>query len=91
MNTQILTRDRTDWGHPFEDEMAAASRLIYAPLPVDRHQPGNGSFLEGKSIKELAQSQGVGPAKDISVFAGGIPDDEDVDEMLEEIYRLREP
>jgi hypothetical protein len=91
MNTEIVARDGTGWVRPFDDVMAAASQLIYAPLPVDRHQPGNRSFFEGKSIKELAQSQGVGPAKDISVFAGGIPDDEDVDEMLEEIYRLREP
>ena len=50
---------------------------------------GDQSFFEGKSIQELAQSQGVGPVKDISVFAGGIPDDEDVDEMLDEIYRAR--
>ena len=26
------------------------------------------------------REQGVGPIKDIRVFAGGIPDDEDVDE-----------
>ncbi|MGD0124622.1 MAG: hypothetical protein ABSF46_04630 [Terriglobia bacterium] len=35
--------------------------------------------------------QGVGPVKDISVFAGGFPENEDIDELLEEIYRLREP
>jgi hypothetical protein len=70
--------------------MAQASRLDDASLPVDRLLLGDRSFFEGKSIQELAQSQGVGPVKDISVFAGGIPDDEDVDEMLEEIYRLRE-
>jgi len=52
---------------------------------------GDRSFFEGKSIQELAQSQGVGPVKDIAVFAGGIPDDEDedIDEMLDEIYRAR--
>jgi hypothetical protein len=42
------------------------------------------SFFEQKTLQELAQAQGVGPVKDIAVFAGGIPDDEDVDEMLEE-------
>jgi hypothetical protein len=52
---------------------------------------GDPSFLEGKSIQELAQSQDVGPVKDIRVFAGGFPEDEDIDEMLEEIYRWREP
>jgi hypothetical protein len=52
---------------------------------------GDRSFFEAKTLQELAQAQGVGPVEDISVFAGGISDDEDVDEMLEEIYRLREP
>jgi hypothetical protein len=72
------------------DEVEAAARLD-APLPVARPLLGNRDFFAGKSLSELAQSQGVGPVEDISVFAGGIPDDEDVDEMLEEIYRLREP
>jgi hypothetical protein len=48
-------------------------------------------FFAGKSLAELAREQGVGPVRDISVFAGGFPEDEDIDEMLEEIYRLREP
>ncbi len=52
---------------------------------------GNRSFFEPKTLKELAREQGVRPVKDISVFAGGLPEDEDIDEMLEEIYRLREP
>ena len=49
------------------------------------------SFFEAKTLQELAQVQGVGPVKDISVFARGFPEDEDIDEILEEIYRLREP
>jgi len=52
---------------------------------------GGRSFFEAKTLQELAQAQGVGPVKDISVFAGGFPEDEDIDELLEEIYRLREP
>jgi hypothetical protein len=52
---------------------------------------GDHQFFAGKSLAELAREQGVGPVKDISVFAGGIPDDEDVDEMIAEIYRLRAP
>jgi len=47
------------------------------------------SFFEVKTLQELAREQGVGPVKDISVFAGGFPEDEDLDELLEEIYRLR--
>jgi hypothetical protein len=49
------------------------------------------SFFEGKTLQELAQAQGAGPVKDISVFAGGFPEGEDLDGLLEEIYRLREP
>jgi hypothetical protein len=49
------------------------------------------SFFEPKSLDELARSQGAGPVKDIRVFAGVIRDDEDVDQMLEEINRFREP
>ena len=51
----------------------------------------NHDFFVGKSILELAQSQGVPPVKDIGVFAGGIPEEENLDEMLDEIYREREP
>jgi len=38
-------------------------------------------FFEPKTLQELAQEQGVGPVKDISVFAGGFPEDEDLDEL----------
>jgi hypothetical protein len=48
-------------------------------------------FFAGKSLSELPREQGAGPTKDIGVFAGGLPEEEDIDEMLEEIYRLREP
>jgi hypothetical protein len=48
-------------------------------------------FFAGKSPCELAREQGVGPIEDVGVLAGGIPDDENVDEMLGEICRLREP
>lgn len=60
-------------------------------LATDKRLLGDIDFFRGKSIAELAREQGVGPIKDIGVFAGGIPEDEDVDEMLTEIYRLREP
>ena len=56
-----------------------------------RARLADSDFFTGKSIGELAHVQGVGPIKDVSGFAGVIPDDEDVDAMLAEIYRLREP
>ncbi len=89
MNAEILTVGDTPWVKPVDEALTAAP--LDAPLPGDKHPLGDRSFFEGKSLQELAQSQGVGPVKDISVFAGGIPEDEDVDEMLAEIYRLREP
>jgi hypothetical protein len=91
MNTEILTRDTAAWPRPFEDAMAAAFRELDAQSRVEEHLVAKRDFFEPKSIQELAQSQGVGPVKDISVFAGAIPEDEDIDEMLEEIYRSREP
>jgi len=52
---------------------------------------GDRSFFQPKTLQELAKDQGVDPVKDISVFAGGFPEEEDIDEMSEELYRLREP
>jgi hypothetical protein len=72
------------------DEAEKAARLD-APLPVNRPLLRDRTFFERKSLSELAREQGVGPVEDVSVLAGGFPDDEDIDEMLEEIYRLREP
>lgn len=46
-------------------------------------------FWSNRSIAELAQAQKVVPLKDPSVLAGGIPDDEDVDAFLNEIYTAR--
>jgi hypothetical protein len=91
MNAEILTVYDTPWVTSPDEVSGKGMPLLSAPVPADRHLAGDRSFFEGKSIKELAQSQGVGPVNDVSVFAGGIPDDEDVDEMLEEIYRLRKP
>jgi hypothetical protein len=68
-----------------------AAEPTQAGAPPDINRLADSDFFKGKSIGELAREQGVGPIKDIRVFAGVIPDDDDVDEMLAEIYRLREP
>jgi hypothetical protein len=57
-------------------------------LGVNRLLAGNRDFFVGKSLAELAVEQGVGPVKDISVFAGGIPDNEDVDELLAQLEEM---
>jgi hypothetical protein len=88
VNTEMMVETR--WAKPLE-EVLAAVRPMGARLPADEHPLGDSDFFKGKSLAELAREQGVGPVRDMGVFAGVIPDDEDVDEMLAEIYRLREP
>ena len=86
MSTQFVTLDSAQYVN-FAGP-AGAPR----PQPsTDNRQLGDSEFFNGKSIAELAREQRVGPVRDIRDFAGVIPDDEDVDEMLAEIYRLREP
>ncbi len=46
-------------------------------------------FLRGRTFEELGREQGVAPIQDLSVFAGGWPDDEDLDEALADIYSQR--
>jgi len=67
--------------------VAAEKSLPFNPLPpLDL---GEASFLANRSIKDLAQLQRVKPLKDMAVLAGGIPDDDDVGNMIEEIYAAR--
>ena len=58
-----------------------------APLP-SLHL-GEGNFFANPSVEELATMQKVNVLKDISVLAGGIPDDENIDEFIGEIYAAR--
>jgi plasmid stability protein len=51
--------------------------------------PSAGSFFAGSSLAELAAAQNVKPLKDISVLAGGFPEDVDIDKFLEDIYSSR--
>jgi hypothetical protein len=88
VSTQFVTLDNVPWISPPE---AAAAEPNHAREAREPKLIADNDFFKGKSIGELAREQGVGPIKDIRVFAGVIPDDEDVDEMLAEIYRLREP
>jgi hypothetical protein len=65
----------TPWvQRPDEVEATAESDT---PLPVARPPLGNRDFFVGKSLK------------DIGVFAGGFPEDEDLDELLAELDQLR--
>lgn len=86
MSTQFMTIDGASFisfpgpgaAEPTRDGKAPATNLL-----------ADSEFFRGKSINELACEQGVGPIKDIRVFAGGIPDDEDVDELLAQLEAMR--
>jgi hypothetical protein len=50
---------------------------------------GADNFLAQRSINELAKMQKVRVIRDLSSLAGGIPEDQDIDELLGEIYGTR--
>jgi hypothetical protein len=58
--------------------------------PLDPLATDSGSFFRGWSLDQLARLQGVDPVRDPAGLAGGWPDDDDVDEMLADIYGQRE-
>ncbi len=86
MNAEILTVGDTPWVKRLDEALTT--------VPLDARLRGehlfeNRDFFAGKSLAELAREQGVGPIKDIGVFAGGFPEDENLDELLAELDRLR--
>jgi hypothetical protein len=85
-----MVETETRWARPPEEVIPSVPPPSVVPSP-DRHLRGDNDFFRGRSLADLAREQGVGPVRDFNVFAGVIPDDEDIDEMLAEIYRLREP
>jgi len=56
--------------------------------PIDPLSVTAADFFTGKSIQELAKAQGIEPLRKLSVLKGG-PDDEPLDEFLDETYRDR--
>jgi hypothetical protein len=49
---------------------------------------GEGNFFAAKTIGQLIAEQGIQPITNLEVLAGAIPDD-DVDEMVADIYHDR--
>jgi hypothetical protein len=56
---------------------------------VEQLLVGAKDFHSGRTLQQLADAQGVQPLVNPKVLSGGFPDDEDVDEFLEEIYSSR--
>ena len=86
MSTQYITIDSAPFISSPGSETAG---IMQADSSADRHRLEDSDFFRGKSIAELAREQGVGPVMDIRVFAGGIPDNEDVDKLLAQLEELR--
>src|SRR5271157_615988 len=86
MSTQFITMDSA---HYISFAVPEAAGSTCGGVPPEKSPLGDSDFFKGKSISELAREQDVGPVKDIRVFAGVIPDDEDVDEMLAQLDAMR--
>jgi|SRR5437588_1211318 len=73
--------------NPYTDKVAVLhiSEITPASLQVLADQ----SFFGNPSLAELVAASNAQPLHDPSVLAGGIPDEEDVDLMLKEIYEAR--
>lgn len=50
---------------------------------------GEGNFYAESSLADLAAKQKVKPVKSIVELAGGFPEDENIDQFLDEIYKAR--
>jgi hypothetical protein len=48
-----------------------------------------GSSFTGWTFDQLVRMQAIEPLKDAKALAGGWPDDEDLDKVLDEIYEQR--
>jgi hypothetical protein len=86
MNTQFTTTDSARLSSFAKPELSAASD---AGVAASRGLFPDNDFFNPKSLDELAREQGVGPITDIRVFAGGLPDDADVDELIAQLEEIR--
>jgi hypothetical protein len=57
--------------------------------PLDALELDAGSFFAHPTFDQLVRQQAIKPLRDPGQLAGGLPDDFDIDEMVEDIYRAR--
>lgn len=86
-NTEIVLVE-TPWARSLE-EVSPEWQALGGRASPEENLLGNRDFFKKKSLDDLARELGVGPVNDISVFAGGIPDDEDVDKLVAQLEELR--
>ena len=73
--------------HPYTDKVEVMH--IGEIIPLSPMALSDQSFFANPSITDLMIANNVQPIDDPSVFIGGIPADEDIDEMLKVIYDTR--
>ena len=73
--------------NPYTDKVEVL--YIGEIAPVSLKSLADQSFFANPSLADLITASNARPLNDPSVLAGGIPDDEDVDAMLKEIYEAR--
>ncbi len=71
------------------DHSRSGEMILEWLAPKEGSQLGGMAFFNSKSFEELVREQGVQPLADPEALAGGWPEDEDLDEFLEEIYAER--
>ena len=76
----------TIFSGPDAEERAKNFSLILQSTDL---QSSAAEFYANHSIEDLAKIQGIGPVGDLAVLAGGIPEEEDLDAFLREIYAAR--
>lgn len=57
--------------------------------PLHSLEVGKDTFFANLSIEELARYQNISTLQDVRSLSGGIPEDEDVDAFLQDIYESR--
>jgi hypothetical protein len=71
------------------DTQRMESIEITSVKPLDPLTVNAGSFFRGWTFDQLVQTQAIPPMHDAKVLAGGWPADEDIDDVLHDVYQRR--
>lgn len=102
---ELLRKSVTISGHaklqPADDQIKLIHILSISAIRQDRETDdnselkapalgvGSGDFFANHTIEDLARQQKIKPIDDLSVLAGGISEEVDLDEFLGDIYACR--
>ena len=74
---------------PRERRRRTAFERIKKVKPPYPPNPDSAEFWARSSFEELVRLQGIRPLEDPNALAGGFPQDEDIDEFLNDVYEHR--